>query len=136
MNKFNNDNKYDIILPMDKFKKDLIFGQKSEQYIYDIFSNDPRIEVKTERNQWKHTGNIFVEYECRGKPSGIKVSEAKTWIICFYYNGLIEHSIIFNLHWLKHILRELYVKGVAKKINGGDDNLSKGLLIPIKEIVK
>ena len=32
---------------------------------------DKKIEVKSERDMWQRTGNIAIEYQCYGKPSGI-----------------------------------------------------------------
>ena len=41
------------------FEYDLQFGQMWEQKIADILLNE-KIEVKTERNQWKSTKNIVI----------------------------------------------------------------------------
>ena len=40
---------------------------------------DCTIEVKSERNWWKKTGNIAIEYEYRGKPSGIYATKSDYW---------------------------------------------------------
>ena len=47
------------------FDIDLKYGQIKEQKVKDMFSNCT-IEVKSERNWWKKTGNIAIEYEYRG----------------------------------------------------------------------
>ena len=127
MNKRNKDNRFDI---------DLDFGNIGEEYIQNVFDGNCWVEVKTERDIWKTTGNMFIEYECRKKLSGISVTKAKTWVYCFYYKDKIEYSMIYNLHLLKQKLKYLDKKGITKRVNGGDDNLSKGLLIPIKEMIK
>ena len=49
-----------------KFDIDLKYGQIFENKLSDIFKNK-KVEVKTERNMWRKTGNIAIEYECRGK---------------------------------------------------------------------
>ena len=62
-----------------KFDLDLQYGQLREQQVHDMFHNK-KIEVKTERDWWKKTGNIAIEYECNGKPSGIDKTESDFWI--------------------------------------------------------
>jgi len=127
MNKLNKDNRFDV---------DLEFGNIGEQYIQEIFDGNCWVEIKTERDIWKNTGNLFIEYKCRGKLSGISVSKASTWVYCFYYKDKIEFSLIFNIEDLKQKIKKLHNLGIAKKVKGGDDNLSEGLLIPIKEMIR
>ena len=59
--KLNNDNKFDL---------DLKYGQMREKQVHNMFYNK-KIEVKTERDWWAKTGNIAIEVECNGKPSGL-----------------------------------------------------------------
>ena len=53
-----------------KFDIDLEYGKVREQLVADMLQNK-KIEVKSERDVWQKTGNIAIEYECYGKPSGI-----------------------------------------------------------------
>ena len=53
-----------------KFDIDLEYGKVREQMVADMLQ-DKKIEVKSERGMWMRTGNIAIEYECYGKPSGI-----------------------------------------------------------------
>ena len=53
-----------------KFDIDLQYGTIKEEKIIDMFVNK-KIEVKSERGMWMKTGNICIEYESYGKPSGI-----------------------------------------------------------------
>tara|TARA_Y100001938_G_scaffold128908_1_gene183219 strand:+ start:238 stop:642 length:405 start_codon:yes stop_codon:yes gene_type:complete len=132
MKKRNKDNRFDI---------DLDFGNIGEEYIQKIFDGDGKVEVKTERdmgesNKWKTTGNMVIEFMCRGKKSGISVTQASTWVHCFYYKNKIEFSLVFNVKELKAKIKDLYKKGIARRVKGGDNNLSDILLIPIKEMIK
>lgn len=68
----NNDNKYDI-----EFKKD----NKS------VF-----VEVKQDFSCFR-TGNVGVEYSCRGKPSGISVSKADFYIYKIHQNYLFTEQV-------------------------------------------
>lgn len=113
------------------FRHDLEFGQVGEKLIGDIFSNK-KIEVK--RDKWIcKSGNLAIEYISRGKPSGIAKSEADYW--CFIVSGEMEDKIILFVEAdkLKEIARKYYKQGKVK--NMGDNNTSKAVLIPFKEIL-
>ena len=56
------------------FTHDLNFGEKGEDWINEIFKDGKLIEVKSDRLAHK-TGNVYIEYECRGKPSGIATTK-------------------------------------------------------------
>ena len=120
----NNNNKFDI---------DLQYGQVREEELSDILQNE-KIEVKTERDKWKETGNICIEFRCRGKPSGIAVTEAKWWVHVLANGDDTSCMLMFPTEKLKEIARKYYANG--KIVNGGDDNLSKMVLLPLKEIFK
>ena len=55
-----------------KFDLDLQYGSIREDKIADMLTNK-KIEVKSERDIWQKSGNICIEYESWGKPSGIRV---------------------------------------------------------------
>ena len=116
----NNTNKFDI---------DLKYGQVREVELANILQNE-KIEVKTERDKWMTTGNIAIEFECRGKPSGIAVTEAKWWVHVLADGDDISCMLLFPTNKLKEIARKYF----KNAIYGGDDNLSKMVLIPLKEI--
>ena len=61
------------------FDKDLKFGQQYENELQQMIEG--KVEVKTDRLCEK-TGNVFVEIESRGKPSGINVTEATYQAYC------------------------------------------------------
>ena len=52
-----------------KFDLDLQYGSIREDKIADMLTNK-KIEVKSERDIWQKSGNICIEYESWGKPSG------------------------------------------------------------------
>ena len=112
-----------------KFDIDLQYGQVREKRIADILKNE-KIEVKTERDIWKKTGNIAIEFESRGKPSGIAVTEAKWWVHVLADKEDDYCMLLFPTDKLKKIAR----KHFSKAINGGDDDTSKFVLLPLKEI--
>ena len=116
-----------------KFDIDLKYGQVREVELANILKNE-KIEVKTERDKWMTTGNIAIEFECRGKPSGIAVTEAKWWVHVLADGDDTSCMLMFPTEKLKEIARKYYANG--KIVDGGDDNLSKMVLLPLKEIFK
>ena len=61
-----------------KFDIDLTYGTIREEKIADMLTNK-KIEVKSEKDLWQNTGNICIEYESYGKPSGIRATESDYW---------------------------------------------------------
>lgn len=108
------------------FKYDLKVGQVKEKELGDIFSGS-LVEVKHDLKALM-TRNIFVEYESRGKPSGISTSKAEWYCYAF---GDTFHLI--RLEDLKNRCRP-YI-GSHKDVLGGDSNTSKGILLPIEDLM-
>ncbi len=108
------------------FKYDLKVGQTKEIELSEIFSNST-IEVKYDLKALD-TGNVYVEYFSRGKKSGISTSEADYY--CFAF-GKSFH--IIDTEDLKELCRK-YFKTDRDRV-GGDNNTSKGILLPIKELL-
>ena len=107
------------------FKYDLRVGQVAEEQL--AFLLGCKIEVKND--QKAHiTGNVFIEYESRGKRSGIATSEAE-----YYCIVILNRFIILPKDELKAICRK-YI-GTNRDVLGGDNNTSKGILLPIKDLI-
>jgi hypothetical protein len=113
------------------FKFDLDFGVlNGETWFHEIMTNKT-IEVKCDRIAIK-TGNVYIEYESRGKPSGIATSQADYWV----YKFDEESAIIFKTEALKNKLKKLVSLGIAKAdIEGGDNKTSKGILLSLKDLL-
>ena len=62
------------------FDIDLEFGEVWEERVRKIFENKGTIEVKTERDIWRTTGNIVIEIGYKGRPSGLSITDAEWWI--------------------------------------------------------
>ena len=99
-----------------------------EQELAKIFENS-KIEVKYDKLASK-TGNLFIEFECRGKKSGISTTQADWW--CF---AIGKPPITFHLietEHLKRLCREVFKTG--RIVNGGDDGVAKGVLLKVSKI--
>tara|TARA_R100001530_G_scaffold136265_1_gene116099 strand:- start:2709 stop:3170 length:462 start_codon:yes stop_codon:yes gene_type:complete len=114
-----------------KFDIDLEFGKIWEKKVEQMFEGDGKIEVKTERDIWKRTGNIAVEIRCRGKLSGISTTDAKTWIHMLKDGG---GGFIFPVDELREKIKQRQKDGTLKLVMGGDDNAAQLALLPIREL--
>ena len=117
-----------------KFDLDLKFGEEYEQGLEKLFKTKGKIEVKTERDKWIETGNIAIEIRCRGKKSGLSVTESDWWFHILSEKGKVKGMICLPVEELKNICRVMIKNGTAKKIMGGDDSKSEILLLPIREL--
>ena len=113
-----------------KFDIDLAYGKVREDMIKEMLQ-DKKIEVKSERDVWKRTGNIAIEYECYGKPSGINATEADYWFHNLCVGEDIYATLIFKTENLKKILDSLERK---VSVNGGDHNASRMYLISLQKL--
>lgn len=103
----NKDNKYDLIV-----------SRKNKEITYEIKTD---VYCTKERD----TGNMFIEFECRGKESGILVSKSD-WFVTFY-KGINEIWYIKTNELLKLIQSETF----RETSNSGDSGSNtKGYLIP------
>lgn len=121
---------------MKKFDLDLKFGQMGEKFVEDLQNGNTMIEVKTERDIWKTTGNIAVEIRCSGKPSGISTTGSAIWIHLLSDNNKIVGGYIFSVDYLKQKIIDLKKEGRLKLVMGGDFNASQMALIPRTELFK
>ena len=120
---------------MGNFDIDLNFGKIYEEKIKELFEGEGSIEVKTERDIWADTGNIAIEIRSRGKPSGLSITEAKWWIQVFTVDKDVKFMLMFRVDKLRKAVKYLYINELAPKINGGDDNTSELILIPISTLL-
>jgi len=65
---------------------------------------DKKIEVKSERDIWQKSGNIAIEYESYGKPSGIKATESDYWFHNLCIGDEVYASVVFKTDVLKRII--------------------------------
>ena len=115
-----------------KFDVDLEFGKQWEEHIDEMFSGAKKCEVKTERDKWASTGNICIEIESYGKPSGLTSTEAELWVHNLVKDGELCCSLVFNTDKLRKIMQEMK----PYTLMGGDNNASKLYLVNIKELLK
>jgi len=113
-----------------KFDIDLEYGKVREQQVADMLQ-DKKIEVKSERDVWQKTGNIAIEYECYGKPSGINATESDYWFHNLCIGSETFATIVFDTASLKRIINNLDSK---RSVSGGDNNASKMYLLNLQKL--
>lgn len=117
-------------------KEDMLFGRIGEEFTRDLFEGNTKMEIKTERDIWKRTGNIAIEIRCKGRPSGISTTESSVWLQLLSYKGVIEGGFILKVDLLKDKIKKLQKSGNLKMVMGGDFNESQMVLLPIKDLFK
>ena len=116
-----------------KFDIDLKFGESFEYSLAEVLTMG-KIEVKTERDKWKRTGNIAMELMNQSNLSGLSVTEADWWVHILSYKNKIESVILIPVPRLKKLVKRLVQENKAIITMGGDNNSSELVLIPIREI--
>lgn len=124
-------NKSSKIKELRKFDIDLEFGKSWEKHIDDVFSGVTKCEVKTERDKWASTGNICIEIESYGKPSGLTSTEAEVWVHNLVKDGELCASLMFNTNKLRKVLKKMKPYTVM----GGDNDASKLYLVNIAKLL-
>ncbi len=109
------------------FDKDLKFGQQYENEFQEAVEG--KIECKTDR-LCKRTGNVYIETESRGKPSGIHTTQSRNYAICLWTEKRTDQ--VWVMIPTEH-LKKLMVKYPIKK--GGDNWTSKGHIIPKEDLL-
>jgi hypothetical protein len=113
-----------------KFDLDLKYGKIREEKIAEMLL-DGKIEIKSEKDIWQKSGNLCIEYESYGKPSGIKATESDYWFHNLCIGDDIYATIVFRTDTLRKIIDSLdYVKTVS----GGDNYASKMYLLNIQKL--
>lgn len=116
------------------FDLDLHYGESREQAFLNILTKADvhcrRIECKSDRAAIR-TGNVFIEYQQHGRPSGIATTTASYWAIEYDTNCWIFLPTMV----LKTIFERAKRDKWRRKI-GGDFNNYDGVLIPIEWLVR
>jgi hypothetical protein len=113
-----------------KFDIDLEYGKVREGAVADMLQNS-KIEVKSERGMWQKTGNIAIEYQSYGKPSGINATESDYWFHNLCIGKETYATLVFKTEVLRKIINSLDYK---KSVSGGDHNASRMYLLNIQKL--
>lgn len=114
-------------LAREGFDIDLRHGEAREDAFVHVFLK-ARVEHKSD-DKCRKTGNLFVEFRQKGRPSGIQTTTADWW--AFEYDR--DCWLIVPTERLKAVARQAYKEGRIAR--GGDYNNYEGILVPIEWLV-
>jgi hypothetical protein len=111
------------------YTHDLNVGEMAEDWVYLIMNKGSNVEVKIDSMAHK-TGNAYIEVYSKGRLSGITTTSADYWI---YIIGELDSAVIVSVKRLKQLVKKYHsMNGYTL---GGDNDTSKGVLVPLKEFV-
>ena len=115
------------------FDLDFPDGVAAERLVREILAGE-RGPVEVKRDfKVSETGNVAIEFECRGKKSDIAVTKATWWAIVLDGDIFTHEVIIFiKTTRLKEIARDMY-KNKGFVIGGDKGSNTKMVLIPVSE---
>lgn len=121
-------------IPNSKFDIDLRNGQFAEWLIHELLSDEcGTIEVKRDFKV-SETGNLAIEFRCRGRKSGISITEATWW--AFVLDGpRYEHEVVLIIKASRLRIMANYFYEQNQWTLGGDDNASEMVLIPVTRLL-
>jgi len=110
-----------------RFDLDLKFGQHHENELQKALEG--KVEVKMDRLCQK-TGNVFIEIESRGKPSGIYTTKSRYYAVGLWVEKRKDQVFVFiPVKILKKLMKKYPIK------NGGDNWTSKGHIVPKEKLL-
>lgn len=118
-----------------KFDMQLLHAHARESAFASMFGLDGcKIELKSESWLWEKTGNICIEFENAGKPSGIAATEADWWV-----HELLDRSYnvvsyrVMSVPRLKELCRRKFNAG-SWRSNSGDGGRFKVVLLALRTL--
>ena len=108
-----------VKLLCEKYGMKFVSGSAYSDWDFVLSDSDGVIttwEVKEDFTH-KRTGNVGVEYKCRGKPSGISISKADYYVFKLHNRGGSTSVYAIKTIKLKRLIQE---RQFCKIINGGD----------------
>jgi hypothetical protein len=113
------------------FKFDLEFGVLDGETWFHELVTGKKVEVKSDRRT-AETGNVYIEYWSRGKPSGISKSLADYYV----YKVAEDTAVLISTAQMKRKLKQLVEDGKARmNVKGGDNNTSLGILCKLNDLI-
>lgn len=111
---------------------DLAIGKQGELLAGDVARGltEGTVEVKTDERS-ETTGNIYVEYECRGRPSGIATTKATWWAYALARRRVL---VVLPTDLLLNLAREQWRDGYQTECSRGSYP-TRGVLIPVNELI-
>ena len=107
------------------FDIDLRHGKSREDAFAHVLQG-ATVEVKSD-GACRRTGNLFVEYRQKGRPSGIAVTTADYWAFEYFD----DCWLLIPTERLRAVARRVWRDHHGRRQRGGDFNRYEGVLVPI-----
>lgn len=107
---------------------DLMDGEAREEAFRDVLLKRYVEHKADERCQT--TGNVFIEFRQKGRPSGLATTEADYWAIEY----APDCRVVLPTGVLREVCAE--VLGQRAYVRGGDGDNYEGVLVPIERLVQ
>lgn len=88
-----------------------------------------KYEVKADKNTAR-TGNVFIEYECAGKPSGISITQADIYAYFVVKSSRQQDCYMIPVKYIKTMIENGEYR---KMLNVGDGGRVNGFLMPLSK---
>lgn len=113
------------------FDADLRYGKERECVLIQTLQLQT-VEIKSDCAA-RRTGRVFIEYQQRGRPSGLATTEATHWAIEIYSDTwlIVAVTRLRTLAAHAYRFRDRLGNYVLRK-DGGDWNEYKGVVIPVE----
>jgi hypothetical protein len=118
-----------------KYDLDVEYGLIQEKKIRKIFESGSKIEVKAERARWYNSGMIAIEIECKGRPSGLSITQADYWMHMLMRGDEMQMTLLFSVAKLKELVKKALRMPGTNIVYGGDNKASKLVLIPLSAVL-
>lgn len=112
------------------FDIDLTDGKAREDAFAHLITR-ARVEVKSDRIA-RRTGNVFIEYLQKGRPSGIATTTAAWW--AFEVND--DSWVLVPSVRVKAVARYVAEECPDRVVDGGDFNNYRGVLVPVDWLLR
>lgn len=141
MQKINNDSRYDLLVDQSKIKScfnfvnDMEVGAAGENFVNKIFGDD-KIKLEIKKDDWTiKSSNLALEFESRGKPSGILTTQADFYCFVVGHFFVLMLPVDFLLQvYKKYINIPSYIKNVGDRDKTGKPT-AKVILLPWNELL-
>ena len=110
----------------------LKFSQEREDLIKELLEDGDNLEIKCECDRWQTSKNLAFEVRFKNNKSGVASTSCDWWIHFLTDEGKTLGAFFFDIDLLRKNLKILKEEGIATVKNGGDNNDSLLILVPIE----
>jgi hypothetical protein len=114
-----------------KFDVDYAVGKQGELFVMSLIRSlgTERIEVKTDEKAGRYR-NAYIEFECRGRPSGIRTTASEFW--AFVFPG--DVALIAKTSAVRDLFIDALARGKTRQLLRGS-HPTQGAVVPLTHLL-